>query len=224
MKFMCYLGVSKANIKAFDIHGLVYKDRPQMDKYIIEIASEKNDVNFENSFEGADVFLGLSVGGIVKSHYISKMKGDDPLVMALANPTPEIMPDEVKRVKPGAVVCTGRSDYPNQVNNVMAFPYIFRGSLDVRAREINYEMMKGISIALSEIAKKPLDNKLVAQLGNEFKFGKNYIIPNPFDPRLILELPVKVAEAAMATGVARINIDINKYKEELLKYSNPGTS
>jgi len=195
-----------------------------MDKYILKIACDKNDVTFDNSFEDADVFLGLSVGGIVKPHHISKMKGKDPLIMALANPTPEIMPDEVNKVKPDAIMCTGRSDFPNQVNNVMAFPYIFRGSLDVRSRTINDEMKRGISIALAEIARKPLDNKLVSQLGNEFKFGKNYIIPNPFDPRLILELPVRVAEEAMASGAARLHIDIHKYKEELMKYSNPGTS
>mmetsp|Transcript_48631 Transcript_48631/g.105960 ORF Transcript_48631/g.105960 Transcript_48631/m.105960 type:complete len:161 (+) Transcript_48631:905-1387(+) len=157
----------------------------------------------------ADVFLGLSVKNCVEPAWLKGMK-NEPLIMALANPSPEITPEQVKLVRPDAIMCTGRSDYPNQVNNVMAFPYIFRGSLDVRATTINLEMMSAVSDALASLARKPIDNKVLNQMTGDFTFGRNYIIPNPFDPRLMTEIPVKVAEAAMASGVSRIKIDLDE--------------
>ncbi|HEU4837986.1 MAG TPA: NADP-dependent malic enzyme [Micavibrio sp.] len=197
------LGLPKDNIIVCDRKGVIYKGRAEgMDQYKEKFANDTNARTLEDALEGADIFLGLSGPNAVNAAQISKM-GDAPLIMALANPTPEIMPDEAMKGKPDAIVCTGRSDFPNQVNNVLCFPFLFRGALDVGATAINEEMKIACVKAIAALARRePTDEVMAAYPGENLEFGPTYMIPKPFDPRLITELPIAVAKAAIETGVA----------------------
>ena len=211
------LGMPKDNIIVCDRNGVVYKGRKEgMDPYKEKFANDTNARELEDALEGANIFLGLSAANVLTADKVSKM-GEAPLIMALANPTPEIMPDEARKGKPDAIVCTGRSDFPNQVNNVLCFPFLFRGALDVGATAINEEMKIACVRAIAALARRePTDEVIAAYAGETLEFGPTYMIPKPFDPRLITELPIAVAKAAMETGVAMRPItDWAAYREKL---------
>jgi malate dehydrogenase (oxaloacetate-decarboxylating)(NADP+) len=175
----------------------------------------------EDAVRGADVFLGLSAGGVMKPEMVKRM-ADRPLILALANPEPEILPELVKQAKPDAVIATGRSDYPNQVNNVLGFPYIFRGALDVRATAINMEMKIAATEALARLAREDVPDEVASAYGFRPRFGPDYIIPVPFDPRLISTIPPAVAKAAVESGVARRPIaDMDEYATTLRSRRDP---
>lgn len=211
------LGAKKENIFMYDSKGLLRTEREGLDKYKTRFAQEGPDISFEDSFEGADVFLGLSKGGLVKGEMIAKM-APRPIVLALANPDPEILPEEAQAAREDAIIATGRSDYPNQVNNVLGFPYIFRGALDVRATEINEEMKVAATRAIAELAKEPVPESVNLAYSSEksLNFGPDYLIPKPIDPRLITRISTAVAKAAMDSGVAKHPIaDFGAYHIEL---------
>jgi malate dehydrogenase (oxaloacetate-decarboxylating)(NADP+) len=211
------LGMQRKNIWVCDIKGVVYKGRKElMDPYKEPFAQDTTARTLIEVMPGADIFLGLSAGGIVTRDMVVKM-APRPLVFALANPTPEIMPDEVKAVRPDAIIASGRSDYPNQINNVLCFPFIFRGALDVGATTINEEMKRAVVVALAGIADREASDIVTSAYGTEtFVFGPEYILPKPFDPRLITEIAPAVAQAAMDTGVATRPItDFEAYKQKL---------
>lgn len=211
------LGVREENIIMCDSHGVIYKGRTEgMNPWKEKFAIETDLRTLADAMIGADVFLGLSVKDAVSKEMIKSM-ADRPIIFAMANPDPEIRPEDVMDVRNDAIIATGRSDYNNQVNNVMGFPYIFRGALDVRARTINDEMKLAASYALAELARLPVpDGVSKAYSGRKMQYGPEYIIPVPFDPRLIYTIPVAVAKAAIDTGVARIpNFDLDKYKINL---------
>jgi malate dehydrogenase (oxaloacetate-decarboxylating)(NADP+) len=211
------LGLPKDNIIICDRKGVVHKGRAEgMDQYKEKFANDTNARTLEDALEGADIFLGLSGPNAVNAAQISKM-GAAPLIMALANPTPEIMPDEAMKGKSDAIVCTGRSDFPNQVNNVLCFPFLFRGALDVGATAINDEMKIACVKAIAALARRePTDEVMAAYPGENLEFGPTYMIPKPFDPRLITELSISVAKAAIETGVATRPIkDWESYREKL---------
>ncbi len=197
------LGLPMAHITVTDIAGVVYEGREElMDERKARYAKKTSDRRLADVIEGADIFLGLSAPGVLKPEMVKKMAAD-PLVFALANPVPEILPEEVRAVRPDAVIATGRSDYPNQVNNVLCFPFIFRGALDVGATTINEAMKKACVEALAALARaEPSDIVAAAYGGESPSFGADYLIPRPFDPRLIVELAPAVAKAAMDSGVA----------------------
>src|SRR5690606_36141499 len=164
---------------------------------------------------GADCFVGLSVGGIVSKEMVASM-ADQPIIFALANPDPEISPEDVMEVRSDAIIATGRTDYPNQVNNVLGFPFIFRGALDVRARAINEEMKMAATRALAALAKEDVPEAVAVAYGERtFRFGRDYLIPKPFDPRVLLWVAPAVAQAAMETGVARVRVDLDEYRHRL---------
>lgn len=214
------LGMPKENITVCDRVGVVYKGRNEgMDPEKEKFAVETNDRTLSEAIKGANIFLGLSAAGALKQDMVKDM-ADAPLIMALANPTPEIMPEEALVVKPDAVICTGRSDFPNQVNNVLCFPYIFRGALDVGATAINEEMKMACVRAIAALARKEVTSEVAAIYAEEtLEFGPKYMIPKPFDPRLIVELPMAVAKTAMDTGVATRPIeDWDAYKHQLTQY------
>ena len=210
-------GLPIENIIVTDIHGVVYKGREQeMDQWKDVYASDTKLRTLHEALENADVFLGLSAPNVVKPEMLVGMS-ERPLILALANPVPEILPELVKEVRPDALICTGRSDYPNQVNNVLCFPFIFRGALDVGATTINEEMKLACVKALSNLVQKEVsDAVLKAYGGTPDKFGAEYLIPKPFDPRLVVELPIAVAKAAMDSGVATRPIkDFSAYQDRL---------
>jgi malate dehydrogenase (oxaloacetate-decarboxylating)(NADP+) len=220
------LGVAPENILITDIAGVVYIGRERdMDKYKARYAAQTSARTLADALEGADLFLGLSVGNVLKPEMIAKM-APNPLIFALANPTPEIMPEAARAARPDAIIATGRSDYPNQVNNVLCFPFIFRGALDVGATQINKQMVLACVRAIADLATmevtKSADASEVlssAYGGQDLTFGRNYIIPKPFDPRLITVIPPAVAKAAMDSGVATRPIkDFNLYQEQLALY------
>jgi len=210
------LGVRKEHIIMCDRAGVIYKGRSDdMDPYKARFANETHARTIGEALEGADVFVGLSVAGAVRSEMIARM-ADRPIIFALANPVPEILPDEVRRVRPDAIVATGRSDYPNQVNNVLGFPFIFRGAMDARATEVNEEMKMAATRALASLARQEVPESVSALYGlRSVKFGADYLIPFPFDPRVLLWVAPAVAWAAVATGVAREFVDIEEYRERL---------
>ena len=216
------LGVKPENILMADSRGVIRTDRKKgMNKYKARFARDTEARTLEDALVGADAFIGVSAAGTVTKEMVGKM-ADRPLIFAMANPDPEITPDEVQEVRDDAITATGRSDYPNQVNNVLGFPFIFRGALDVRARKINDEMKLAAVYALAEIAKQgeqglPEEVRR-AYPGERFEFGPRYIIPKPFDPRVLIQESSAVAKAAMDTGVARIQIDLDEYRERLEKY------
>jgi malate dehydrogenase (oxaloacetate-decarboxylating)(NADP+) len=214
--FYVKLGAKKENIIMVDTKGVIYKGRKErMNPYKERFASDTDARTLEEALEGADVFLGCSIGGIVSQEMVKKM-AEKPIIFALANPIPEIGYYEAKEARPDAIVATGRSDYPNQVNNVLGFPFIFRGALDVRSRAINDEMKIAASKALAALAREDVPDSVLKAYGVEsLRFGPDYIIPKPLDPRVLLWEAPAVAKAAMETGAARIHIDIEEYKEKL---------
>ncbi|MBP6177282.1 MAG: NADP-dependent malic enzyme [Anaerolineales bacterium] len=209
-------GVRKENITMLDIKGVIYKGRTDgMNKYMEEFAVDTDHRTLAEAVRGCDVFLGLSAANVLTPDMVKSM-ANDPVVFALANPDPEIKPELAKAARKDIILATGRSDYPNQVNNVLGFPFIFRGALDVRAKAINDEMKYAASKALAALAKEDVPDSVLRAYGLEnLKFGRDYIIPKPFDPRVLLWEAPAVAEAAMKTGVARKNIDLDKYREQL---------
>ncbi len=211
------LGVRRENIFMADRKGIIRTDRgpEDMDPYKARFAQDTELVTLADALVGADVFVGLSVAGAVTPEMVVSM-ADGPIVFALANPDPEITPEEVAQVRPDAIVATGRTDYPNQINNVLGFPFIFRGALDVRARTINDEMKMAATRALAELARQDVPESVERAYGDErFRFGPEYLIPKPFDPRIMLWVAPAVAKAAMDTGVARQALDLDAYRGEL---------
>jgi malate dehydrogenase (oxaloacetate-decarboxylating)(NADP+) len=212
------LGARPENIVMLDSKGVLHKGRTDLNETKKQFAVETSLRTLEDALNGADMFLGLSVGGVLKPEMLKTM-ADNPIVFALANPTPEIAYDVAMETREDLLMATGRSDFPNQINNVLGFPFIFRGALDVRARQINDEMKLAASVALAELAKEPVPEEVnIAFKVQNLKFGRDYIIPKPTDPRLIEKVAPAVAKAAMESGVARIQIeDWDKYKDELRK-------
>jgi len=209
-------GVKKENIYMFDSKGCITKDRKDLNKYKAQFAQQKGYASLAEAMKGADVFVGLSVGGVVSKEMVASM-ADNPIIFALANPDPEITYEDAKSVRDDLIMATGRSDYPNQVNNVLGFPFIFRGALDVRATAINEEMKMAATKALASLAKEKVPEMVLKAYGGEdFSFGRNYIIPKPFDPRVLWYVAPAVAKAAIETGVAKIKEkNWDDYKEEL---------
>jgi malate dehydrogenase (oxaloacetate-decarboxylating)(NADP+) len=216
------LGVRHDNVILCDQAGVIYRGRKEkMDQYKSAHAVDTTLRTLAEAMEGADCFMGLSVAGIVSQDMIKAM-AKNPIVFAMANPDPEIMPEDIKAARSDAIVATGRSDYPNQINNVLGFPYIFRGALDVRARTINEDMKRAAALALAELAKEDVPDEVAAALGYRPKFGPDYVVPNAFDPRLISHVPPYVAQAAMDTGVARKPIaDMDAYRNGLAQRLDP---
>ena len=211
------LGVKKENIIVCDSKGPIYEGRPgKLDGRKAEFVAKTDARSLAEALAGADVFLGVSQAGLLTGEMIKTMAAK-PLVLALANPVPEIMPEEVHAVRDDAIVATGRSDYPNQVNNVLCFPYLFRGALDVGATTINEAMKMAAVYAIADLAKSPAGEEVMAAYGGQaLVYGKDYVIPKPFDPRLISTIPVAVAKAAMESGVARRPLEnLAEYQEKL---------
>jgi len=219
VKLMARYGVPKENITICDTKGVVYKGRTEgMNQWKEEFAVETEKRTLEEALDGADVFVGVSAAGALKKEWVLKMNAQ-PLIFAMANPEPEIRPELAKEARADAIVATGRSDYPNQLNNVMCFPFLFRGALDCRASCINEEMKMAAAKALAELTRLPVPAEVEAAyegLNRKFEFGCDYIIPTPFDPRLIEVVPVAVARAAAESGVAREPItDYVQYAKDL---------
>ena len=211
------LGARQRNVTMCDTKGIIYKGRAEgMNPYKERLSVETELRTLEEAMQGADVFIGVSAKGAVTREMVRAM-AKDPIIMAMANPDPEITPEEALSVRSDVIMATGRSDYPNQVNNVLGFPFIFRGALDVRASTINEQMKKAAVMALAELAREDCPDSVCRAYGNEkFSFGRNYIIPKPFDPRALLRVAPAVAKAAMDSGVARLPIeDMDKYTESL---------
>jgi len=218
-------GVLKKNITMLDRKGVIHKKRNNLNKWKSVYAIETRHRNLNDAIKGADVFLGLSSPNILKKEMVKKM-AKKPIIFACANPDPEITPEEVEEVRSDAIIATGRSDYPNQVNNLIGFPYIFRGALDVRAKTINEEMKVAAVNAIAALARKRVPDEVVAVMGGERpKYGKEYIIPSTFDPRLISVIPVAVAKAAIKSGVARKKIEnFEIYTEQLKQRLDPSVT
>lgn len=219
------LGVKKENITVTDIAGVVYQGRSEeMDRWKACYAIETGARTLSDVIEGADIFLGLSAGGVLRPEMVARM-ADAPLIFALANPTPEIFPEEAKAVRPDCIIATGRSDYPNQVNNALCFPFIFRGALDVGATDFSDEMKITCVHALADIAAAEVPDVVREVYGEGvLHFGPDYIIPKPFDPRLILEIAPAVARAAMDSGVATRPLpDLEAYRERLRQFISSGS-
>lgn len=211
------LGMKMENITVVDIVGVVYAGRKeQMDKYKARFAIETTARELKDVIADADIFVGLSAAGVLKAEHVKSM-APAPIIFALANPVPEIMPELVNEVRDDAIIATGRSDYPNQVNNVLCFPFLFRGALDVGATSINQEMKIAAVNALAEIATREVSDVVAAAYGDtSFGFGKDYLIPKPFDPRLMTTIPERVARAAMESGVATRPIqNFDEYRTQL---------
>jgi len=226
MELLKTVGVPSKNITLCDSNGVVYKGRKNgMNPWKEKHAVDTKHRTLADAMKGCDVFVGLSVKDAVSKEMVKSM-AKNPIIFALANPYPEILPETIKEVRSDAIIATGRSDYPNQVNNVMGFPYIFRGALDVRAKTINDEMKIAAARSLAELARQPVPDEVSdAYSGKELSFGKEYIIPVPFDTRLIQTVPIAVAKAAIDTGVARKKIkDFNAYKNELIYRLNPAAN
>ncbi|HHI69704.1 MAG TPA: NADP-dependent malic enzyme, partial [Rhodobacteraceae bacterium] len=197
------LGAKHDNCLLCDTKGVIYQGRKEgMNQWKSAHAANTDLRTLEEAMKGADVFLGVSVKGAVTQEMVSDM-AKDPVIFAMANPDPEITPEEAHAVREDAIVATGRSDYPNQVNNVLGFPYLFRGALDIHARAINDEMKIACAHALAELAREDVPDEVAMAYGRALSFGRDYIIPAPFDPRLIYTIPPAVAKAGMDTGVAR---------------------
>ena len=215
-RFYTSLGVPRENIVLCDSSGVIGTDREGLNQYKAEFAADIAADTLAEAMAGADVFVGLSVGGIVSQEMVRSM-APDPIIFAMANPDPEITYEDAKDARDDTVImATGRSDYPNMVNNVLGFPFLFRGALDVRATEINEEMKRAAAEALAELARKDVPDAVVKAYGDDpLQFGPDYVIPKPLDPRVLFEVAPSVAEAAMESGAARTEIDLERYREEL---------
>lgn len=215
-ELMVMLGATRDNILLVDTRGVVYQGRTEgMNKYKARFAAETDARTLADAVRDSDVFYGLSIADILTPDMVKTM-AERPLIFAMANPDPEIRYEVAREARPDAIVATGRSDYPNQINNVLGFPFIFRGALDVRARAINDEMKVAASRALAELTKEDVPDSVLRAYGlDSLKFGPEYIVPKPFDPRVILWESPAVAQAAMETGVARKTIDLDEYREQL---------
>ena len=219
-------GVPKNNITMLDRTGVIYKGRGSLSQWKSAHAIQTKNKTLDQAIKGADVFLGLSAKGILTKKMVKNM-AKNPIIFACANPDPEITPEEVNEVRGDAIVATGRSDYPNQVNNLIGFPYIFRGALDVRAKTINEEMKIAAVNAIASLAREDVPDEVAAAMGGgeRPKYGKEYIIPSTFDPRLISVIPVAIAKAAIKSGVARKKIeDFEIYKEQLKQRLDPSVT
>jgi len=218
-------GVPQKNITMLDRKGVIYKGRENLNEWKSSHAIETKARTLDDAIKGADVFLGLSKAGVLKKNMVKKM-AKNPIIFACANPDPEITPEEIEEVRNDAIIATGRSDYPNQVNNLIGFPYIFRGALDVRAKTINEEMKLAASNAIATLARERVPDEVVAAMGGDRpKYGKDYIIPSTFDPRLISVIPVAVAKAAIKSGVARKKIEnFDIYSEQLKQRLDPSVT
>ncbi len=218
-------GVKSSNIIMCDSKGVIYQGRKNIDQFKSTFAANTKLRTLAEAMKNADVFLGLSAKDVVSKEMIKSM-ASNPIIFACANPDPEIKPEIINEVRSDAIVATGRSDYPNQVNNLIGFPYIFRGALDVRAKEINEEMKVAAAKAIASLAREDVPDEVVSAYGGDRpKYGKDYIIPSTFDPRLISVIPTAVAGAAMKSGVARKNIkNIDEYKDELTNRLDPSMS
>ncbi|HON00591.1 MAG TPA: NADP-dependent malic enzyme [Acidobacteriota bacterium] len=221
-KYYLRLGVRPENLILCDSKGVIYRGRTEgMNPWKEQLASDTEARTLAEALRGADVFVGLSVGNCLTGEMLRTMS-DRPVVFALANPDPEITYEEAKAARPDVIMATGRSDYPNQVNNVLGFPFIFRGALDVRATAINEEMKLAATKALASLAKEDVPESVAKAYGLErLRFGSDYLIPKPFDPRVLIWESAAVAEAAMKTGVARRPIDLDRYREELEQRLSP---
>ena len=218
-------GVNSKNIIMCDSKGVIYKGRKNIDQFKSAFSINTKLRTLEEAIKNADVFLGLSTKDVVTKDMVKSM-AKNPIIFACANPDPEIKPEIINEVRSDAIVATGRSDYPNQVNNLIGFPYIFRGALDVRAKEINEEMKVAAAKAIALLAREDVPDEVVSAYGGDRpKYGKNYIIPSTFDPRLISVIPSAVAQAAMKSGVARKKIeDLDVYKDQLTNRLDPSMS
>ncbi len=218
-------GVKNENLIMCDRKGVIYKGRDNVDQFKSAHAVESKLRSLKDAIKNADVFLGLSAADVVTKEMVKSM-AKNPIIFACANPNPEIKPELIKEVRSDAIIATGRSDYPNQVNNLIGFPYIFRGALDVRAKEINEEMKVAAANAIALLARENVPDEVVSAYGGDRpKYGKNYIIPSTFDPRLISVIPVAVAKAAIESNVAKKKIkDFDLYKDELVNRLDPSMS
>ena len=221
--FYVTFGVARENIIMSDIHGIVYAGREiDMDEYKGVFATTRPIRTLQEALVGADVVVGLSAAGAIKAEWLAGMN-PDPIVLTMANPTPEVMPEETRAVRPDAIVGTGRSDYPNQVNNVLGFPFIFRGALDVYAERINEAMKMAAAKSLAALAHEDVPDSVLTAYGEPaIKFGRDYLIPKPLDPRVLLWMAPAVAQAAMESGVARRQIDLEEYKQILIARQGHG--
>ena len=202
------------NLIMCDSKGVIHKGRSDLNKYKKEFITNTNITTMEDAFRDADMVLGLSKPGTFTIEHV-KLMSEEPIIFTLANPTPELFPEDVKAVKPKAIIGTGRSDYPNQVNNVLGFPFIFRGALDVQARTINMHMKMAAAKAIADLAKEPIEDD-VRKLFGDLEYGRDYIIPTPFDKRLMIEVSSAVANGAIETNVARIKeFNLEAYKNYL---------
>lgn len=215
-KMFVHLGVKKENIFMLDSKGVIYEGRTEgMNSYKAEFATTDSARTLEEAIQDAEIFIGLAKADLLTESMLKSM-GPSPIIFAMSNPDPEIKPEIAKQVRPDAIVATGRSDYPNQVNNVLGFPFIFRGALDVKAKAINEEMKVAAVNALADLTKETIPDVVKkAYGGKDFTFGPDYIIPKPFDPRVLVYETTAVAEAAMKSGVARQMIDIDDYRNQL---------
>lgn len=223
LNFYVLLGVKIENIILTDLYGIVYPERPEdMNEYKMPYAIGKQKGTLSDAIVGADMFLGLSAANVLTAEHI-KLMAPNPIIFALANPNPEIMPEVALAARPDAIVATGRSDYPNQVNNVLGFPYIFRGALDVYARQINEEMKIAATKALAQLAHEDIPDSVLNAYGlSALRFGREYLIPKPLDPRVLLWVAPAVAQAAIDTGMARRNLNMTEYREELINRQGTG--
>jgi len=205
MRLLVALGAKKENLRMLDRRGVIYRGRDGLNEYKEEFAVETDDRTLSDAMTGADVFIGLSGPDLVSPEHIASMAAK-PIVFALSNPDPEIYPAVANAVRDDLIMATGRSDFPNQVNNVLGFPFIFRGALDVRARQINEHMLMGAVYALADLAREPVPQEVLSAYKlDALSFGRNYIIPTPLDPRLIDRVPAAVAYAAVESGVASLD-------------------
>ena len=219
------MGARHENCTVCDTKGVIYQGRTEgMNQWKSAHAIKTKTRTLEEAMRGADVFLGVSVKGAVTQDMLASM-AENPVIFAMANPDPEITPEEAREVRADAIVATGRSDYPNQVNNVLGFPYLFRGALDIHARAINDEMKIACAQALADLAREDVPDEVAMAYGEKLTFGRDYIIPTPFDPRLIYRIPPAVAQAGMETGAARRPIiDMEAYELTLKTRMDPTAS
>lgn len=217
-KHLINCGFNNDNIFCFDKDGVLFKGRKEtVSPYHSFLFRDTAARTLYDLMDGADVFIGVSVKGLVKEEMLAKM-AKDPVIFPMANPDPEVAYETVMKVRPDAMAGTGRTDYPNQVNNVLGFPAIFRGALDIRATSITEKMKMSATVALMKVAKMPVMKSVLDVYGLEsLEFGRNYLIPKPFDPRVLVEVAIGVAEAGMDEGVNRISIDIDEYRSKLEK-------